>query len=159
MNGFMNTNTVPAPENIDLLYQCISDGRIGAAMQMVPALEKSTRADVLFNIALAYYMADDPTKSIEFIDRALASVKKMAPVTRGMVTGGFNTARRLDIDAKSFLKPMTEQFVTSMPNIATEDILMMGAYVANIANLAAKRSVYLSELHGANFDEFKKEMM
>ena len=158
MNSFYNNNV--SKDNIDtgMLYKYITDGKLSAAFSLASQFEKSTKTDVLFNIALVHHLVGNNQKAIEFIDSALTALRQQAPVMKtAPVSQAMQTARILDITNKSYLRPVTNDYVNGFPELMMGDILMAGTVFANLANLPAKKSNYIVSLIGSEFENFKKE--
>lgn len=154
-----NMNTDPHA-NAELLYTLLREWRQSAAWLLMLSLEKSTRADVLFNMGLTHHYAGvAPAKTLDLFDRALNALKTAAGNRPVMPRGDdYRGTRAHDIGGASFLNPMTLSYVAAFPDIAGGDMLLAGAHVAHAAGLMARRDGYLAGLQGPEYDNFKNEL-
>ena len=157
MNSFHNQTIPENDAAAEMLYNCIGDGHRGAAAMLARELEKSERIDVLFNVAWVNYISGDFARVIEYTDAALAAARKQTP-NAGPRPRPATYQKLRAMDAESILHPMSRDYVAAFPDLAREDILMLGARVAHAAGMTAKRDGYLSDLRGPEFEQFKSGM-
>jgi hypothetical protein len=152
-------NPIDPNANADLFYTLLREYRYTAALLLTPSLERSDRSDVLYNMAVLWGYIGEGARAIKFIDRALSAIKKIPPANKVLPRPEkYGYTRALEIKIKSHLMPMKMGFINKFPDIATEDLLIFGAYNANLAGALARRDAYLSGLNGAEFDDFKNEV-
>ncbi|MDR1071140.1 MAG: hypothetical protein LBL21_00650 [Rickettsiales bacterium] len=162
MNTFLHpvNNSDPGDSTkADLLYQCISHNKMGGAMLIAKSLESSARADVIFNIAIAYSIARNFSKSLEFFDRAISAIKKKMPsASHAPKPADFLAARKLDASTGGAFRPISREYIAEFPEIALCDFLMAAAAAANAVGMDARRGSYLAELAGPEYAEFKDNL-
>lgn len=157
MNNFHNNPIKDNISNVDLFYRTLRDSHYAAALALAPSLEQSQDVSTLYNLAVLYGYIDERERAIGYVDRALIAIKKqMVPKNNLPRPEKYVYTRMLEIKCKSYLTPMTTEYALEFPTFAREDILMLGAYNANMNGMIGMRDTYLSSLHGPEFDEFKK---
>ncbi|MDR1404682.1 MAG: hypothetical protein LBJ20_03845 [Candidatus Methanoplasma sp.] len=114
-----------------LLYQCLMECRYSEAFLLVSELEKSDMPDVLFNVALIYARLGEPKAAAAFSERALAALKKDAPITAARPTPSYERLRAGEFDAARET-PMSAEYARAFPAQARENMLlaMIAAYEA-----------------------------